>query len=77
MRLIRGVTRVRPPTAAPAGLTALSAREREVLELVGRGSTDAEIDGGGEAVAGVLAKLGVRDRIHAVLLAHEARVLGA
>ena len=77
VRLIRGVTRVRPPTAAPAGLTALSAREREVLELVGGGSTDAEIDGGGEAVAGVLAKLGVRDRIHAALLAHEARVLGA
>ena len=77
VRLIRGVTRVRPPAAAPAGLTALSAREREVLELVGGGSTDAEIDGGGEAVAGVLAKLGVRDRIHAVLLAHEARVLGA
>ena len=77
VRLIAVVTRVRPASEPPAVIAQLSAREREVLELVARGRSDAEIGAGDGEVAGVLAKLGVRDRIHAVLLAHEARVLGA
>ena len=76
VRLIRGVTRVRTAGGSPARVDGLDAGEREVLAQVGRGRPDAEIDGGGDAVAGVLAKLGLRDRIHAVLLAHEARVVG-
>jgi DNA-binding NarL/FixJ family response regulator len=75
VRLIAGLTRVRPPSRPPAGLEGLSPSERGVLGDVARGRSDGEIDGGAAAVAGVLAKLGVRDRIHAVLLAHEARMV--
>ena len=77
VRLIAGVTRVRPASEPPAAVAGLSERERELLELVARGRSDAEIGAVDGAVAGLLAKLGVRDRIHAVLLAHQARVLGA
>ena len=77
MRLIAGVTRVRAASEPPAAMAELSARERELLELVARGRSDAEIGAVDGEVAGLLAKLGVRDRIHAVLLAHEARVLGS
>jgi DNA-binding NarL/FixJ family response regulator len=65
----------RGDAAAPAGLTA---GEEELLELIGSGLANAEIAPRlgvteaalGEAVPALLAKLGVRDRVHAVLLAH-------
>ena len=78
VRLIAAVTRTQAaPVTAPA-LDGLTERERAVLAQIARGRSDAEIDGAdaGTEVAGVLSKLGARDRIQAVLLAHEARVAG-
>lgn len=65
------------------GIDSLTNREREVFERVARGMSNAEIAADlflGEAtvkthVAAMLAKLGVRDRVHAVIAAYEAGVV--
>ncbi|HMK11956.1 MAG TPA: response regulator transcription factor [Acidimicrobiales bacterium] len=68
------------PTSHEAELARLTEREREVLTLIGKGSTNAEIATQlflGEAtvkthVNRIFAKLGVRDRTQAVILAYES-----
>ena len=72
----------RPPARPPArrALDELTAREREVLLLLCRGRSNSEIAADlvvSEAtakthVAHVLMKLGVRDRVQAVIFAYEA-----
>ncbi|HEX2275286.1 MAG TPA: response regulator transcription factor [Acidimicrobiales bacterium] len=79
-RLIAEFARQRPPApASPAELESLTSRERDVLELVARGLSNAEIAEAlvvGEAtvkshVAHILMKLHLRDRIQAVILAYK------
>ncbi|MEV4256166.1 LuxR C-terminal-related transcriptional regulator, partial [Spirillospora sp. NPDC049652] len=77
-----------PPPGRPAGagrpervpLPGITAREREVLSLVGRGLSNAELGrslhispGTAKAhVASLLAKLGARDRVQLVIRAYES-----
>jgi DNA-binding NarL/FixJ family response regulator len=82
-RLITAFARQAPPETTAArgnGLTELTERETEVLTLLAEGLSNAEIAGRlfvGEAtvkthVARILTKLGVRDRVQAVIAAFRA-----
>jgi DNA-binding NarL/FixJ family response regulator len=81
-RLIESYTR-RPPTIGlTPGADSLTSRETEVWRLMARGMSNAEIAAElflGEAtvkthVSRVMAKLGARDRIHAVIIAFESGI---
>jgi DNA-binding NarL/FixJ family response regulator len=82
-RVIRQFTRI-PRPAPPKEYEELSTREREVLRLIARGLSNAEI--GQELFIGettvkthvthVLQKLGLRDRVQAVVLAYETGLFG-
>ena len=80
-RLIEDFSRARPARAEPPrGLDELTPRELEVFRLLARGMSNAEIAESlivGETtvkthVARVLMKLGIRDRVQAVVLAYES-----
>ncbi|MGW7534841.1 response regulator [Amycolatopsis sp. NPDC054798] len=82
-RVIEGFAGTRPPAQDVGRLSELTARELEVLRLIARGLSNADIAGqlviaeqtAKTHVSRVLGKLGVRDRAQAVVLAYEAKLV--
>jgi DNA-binding NarL/FixJ family response regulator len=82
-RLIEHFARGGAPAAPPPALDELTPREREVLELIGRGLNNGELADRlvlsektvKTHVGRILFKLGLRDRVQAVILAYEAGIV--
>ena len=78
-RLISAFAAAPPPAAPPAALEALTPRERDVLACLGAGLSNVEVAGRlamAESttkthVSRILAKLGMRSRVQAAILAQE------
>ena len=79
-RLIERFAAVAPPARGPSEVDRLTPRETEVLRLIARGLSNGEIAAtlivtehtAKTHVAHILEKLGVRDRVQAVVLAYES-----
>jgi DNA-binding NarL/FixJ family response regulator len=82
-RLIEEFARAAAPAAQPSGFDELTDREVEVFKLIARGLSNAEIAAElvvsettvKTHVARVLMKLGLRDRVQAVIFAYESGVV--
>jgi DNA-binding NarL/FixJ family response regulator len=82
-RVVDQLAHARPRAAATQRIETLTAREREVLGLVGAGLSNAEIAGRIHVVEGtvkvyvstILRQLDVRNRVQAAIIAHEAGLI--
>jgi len=82
-RLVNRFAALQPVSGASSSIESLTDREREILELIATGFSNAEIAAAlvlGETtvkthVSNLLRKLGVRDRVQAVIAAYDAGII--
>ncbi len=82
-RVVDQLSRAHPRPLATQRIEVLTAREREVLGLVGAGLSNAEIAARIHVVEGtvkvyvstILRQLGVRNRVQAAIIAHESGII--